>query len=78
MKSNGFAFISFKTREQVAEAIKNEKGLNFTIFPYNPKDPREIRKAINNIYIKNYPEGWDKEKIEEIFSKYGDIKSIGI
>jgi len=36
----------------------------FEVLPYNPKDRREIRKSINNIYVKNYPESWDETQIK--------------
>lgn len=38
-------------------------GQPFIAAPYNPKDRREIRKAVNNIYVKNYPENWDEAKL---------------
>lgn len=43
---------------------------------YNPKDRREIRKAFNNIYVKNFPPDWTEEKLRELFGKYGVIKSL--
>ena len=47
-----------------------------TVIKYQPKDPREIRKICNNIYIKNFPITWTKEFITELFGKYGDISSL--
>jgi len=50
--------------------------LGIEALPYNPKDRREIRKAYNNIYVKNFPDNWDEAKLREIFGKYGTIKSL--
>jgi TRAP-type C4-dicarboxylate transport system permease small subunit len=43
---------------------------------YNPKDPREIRKSISSVYIKNYPITWTEEVLRGMFSKYGDISCV--
>ena len=45
---------------------------------YNPKDRREVRKLFNNIYVKNFPPEWDEAKLRELFSNYGEIKSLVI
>jgi RNA recognition motif-containing protein len=50
----------------------------FKILPYNPKDKRDLRKHVNNIYVKNFPETWEAPELTNLFSKYGDIKSIFI
>ena len=47
-----------------------------TVIKYQPKDPREIRKIGNNIYVKNFPTTWTKEFLTEMFSKYGEISSL--
>ena len=35
-----------------------------------------MRKIFNNIYVKDYPENWDEEKLWEVFGRYGNIKSL--
>jgi len=46
------------------------------VLRYEPKDRREIRRAFNNIYAKNFPPTWDESKLRSLFSQYGDIKSL--
>ena len=49
-----------------------------TVIKYLPKDPREIRKIGNNIYVNNFPITWTTEFLTEMFSKYGEISSLVI
>jgi hypothetical protein len=34
-----------------------------------------VRKAVNNLYVKNFPIDWTEKEVIELFSKYGNIKS---
>ena len=75
--SNGYGFVCFQTPEG-REAAISAKVEGQVIYPYQPKDNREIRKAYNNIYVKNYSPNWDEAKLKEVFSQFGDIKSLFI
>ena len=46
------------------------------IVQYQPKKPEDIKKAFNNIYVKNYPSEWNEANLKDLFGKYGDIKSL--
>lgn len=54
------------------EALKD----NESIIPvkFQLKDKKDFRKVFNNIFIKNLPEGYDKEKVNALFGKFGHIK----
>eukprot|EP00347_Sterkiella_histriomuscorum_P016579 403352648 len=69
----GCAFVTFKSNEYVELAIKkaNEGLFNFDIWPIS-----NHRKILRNVYIENFPSHWTKERIQEIFSKYGNIKEV--
>jgi polyadenylate-binding protein len=43
---------------------------------FEPKDRRSFRKLINNVYVKNIPLDLTDDKIKEMFSAYGNIKSL--
>ena len=46
---------------------------------FKPKDVKKAqRKLINNIYIKNIPMTYDDAKINDMFKKYGTIKSSAV
>jgi RNA recognition motif-containing protein len=47
-------------------------------YKFSIKDPKEFKRISNNVYIKNFDPSWDKEKIEELFKKYGAIKSVSV
>lgn len=35
-----------------------------------------MRRAFNNIYVKNFPADWSEEQIKKHFEQYGPIKSL--
>ena len=73
---NGYGFVCFQTKEGVDKAVAAGTFNNMDIIRYQPKDPREVRKVFNNIYVKNFPSTWTQEQLKGIFSKYGEIKSL--
>jgi hypothetical protein len=73
---NGYGFVCFQTAEAAKKAIDAGKLEGMDIIRFQVRDPREARKTFNNIYVKNYPVEWSKEKLTEIFAKYGQIKSL--
>lgn len=74
--SNGYGFVCFQTPEGRDAAIAAAKIEGREILPYQPKDKSDMSKAYNNIYVKNYNPNWDEAKLKEIFSQYGEIKSL--
>lgn len=76
--SNGYGFVCFQNQDAHDKAVTAGKLGEFEIIRYQPKDPREFRKTFNNIYVKNFNPSWDEAKIREVFSRYGDIKSVAL
>ena len=35
-----------------------------------------MRKNINNLYVKNIPKEWTKDQVHDLFSPFGNIKSL--
>jgi RNA recognition motif-containing protein len=52
--SRGYGFTLF-TDPSAAQRALDSKDLPFEVLPYNPKDKKDLRKAFNNIYVKNFP-----------------------
>jgi RNA recognition motif-containing protein len=46
--------------------------------PYQVREKNDISKIYNNIYIKNFNSNWTENNIKEIFSRYGNIISVGL
>ena len=44
--------------------------------PLLPKTTRQMRKLINNVYVKNIPKDWTVEKVHDLFKPFGNIKSL--
>ena len=41
-----------------------------------PKTARQIRKLINNVYVKNIPKEWTESQVRDLFSPFGNITSL--
>lgn len=73
--SNGYGFVCFQRSDDAIKAVETGKTDSFEIIRYCPKDPREMRKIYNNIYVKNFRPDMTKEELVSLFSAFGDIKS---
>lgn len=76
-ESNGYGFVCFEQEEDSKKAINHTadnteiKGVEFQV-----KDKKDMQKAFNNLYVKNFPKEWDEGKLKDLFSQYGTISSI--
>jgi len=43
---------------------------------FNPKSRTDVRKAFNNIFVKNLPADVTDEEIRKLFGVYGNISSL--
>ena len=76
-KSNGYGFIRFTSTEMAKAAIEQHManlGIEIDVNPYEPRD--STKKAVSNIFVKNFPVSWDDAKLRETFSPFGNILSI--
>jgi polyadenylate-binding protein len=85
--SEGFGFVQFSKEEEAAQAIlmfnnkadvgkqygDNEKPLLVDIF--EKCDIRNKKDVFFNLYIKNLPDSWDEDSVNNYFSKYGTLTS---
>jgi len=49
---------------------------DFQVKPLLPKTTRQMRKLINNVYVKNIPKNWSVENVRDLFKPFGFIKSL--
>lgn len=75
--SRGYGFIQFSDEEAARMAVTTlDKERTMQALVFKPRDKRELRKLINNIYIKNIPKSMSNEQVHKIFSEHGNIKSL--
>uniref|UniRef100_A0AAY5EKI5 Polyadenylate-binding protein n=1 Tax=Electrophorus electricus TaxID=8005 RepID=A0AAY5EKI5_ELEEL len=76
--SKGYGFVHFETHEAAERAIEKMNGMLL-----NDRKEREAEmgaraKEFTNVYIKNFGEDMDDDKLKEIFSKFGPALSIRV
>uniref|UniRef100_F7E640 Polyadenylate-binding protein n=1 Tax=Monodelphis domestica TaxID=13616 RepID=F7E640_MONDO len=86
--SKGYGFVHFETQESAGKAIEKMNGMllnNLKVFVGRFKSRREREselgvkaKDYTNIYIKNFGENMDDQRLTEIFAKYGPTLSVKV
>ncbi|XP_076877579.1 polyadenylate-binding protein 1A-like [Brachyhypopomus gauderio] len=86
--SKGYGFVHFETQEAAERAIEKLNGMLLNdrkVFMgrFKSRKEREAErvaraKEFTNVYIKNFGEDMDDEKLKEVFSKYGNAMSIRV
>jgi polyadenylate-binding protein len=70
--------VCFQTPEGAQKAIDGSKDLPFDVQRYQPKDRRDMRKAFNNIYVKNFPNSYSDDDLKKLFGQFGNILSLTV
>ncbi|XP_023675932.2 polyadenylate-binding protein 1b [Paramormyrops kingsleyae] len=86
--SKGYGFVHFETQEAAERAIEKMNGMLLNdrkvfVGRFKSRKEREAElgaraKEFTNVYIKNFGEDMDDEKLKEVFSKYGTAMSIRV
>lgn len=86
--SKGYGFVHFETEEAANKAIEKVNGMLLSdkklfVGRFVPRKDREKElgekaKRFTNVYIKNFPEAFNEEKLREIFEEFGPITSYRI
>jgi polyadenylate-binding protein len=85
-QSKGFGFVHFETQEAADNAINKVTGMLLAdkkvfvgrfVSRSQRVDTSGPRK-FTNIFIKNFGDQLDEEKLRELFSKHGTITSIKV
>ncbi|KAI3360634.1 hypothetical protein L3Q82_002499 [Scortum barcoo] len=66
--SKGYGFVHFETHEAAEQAIEKMNGMLLN----------DRKVEFTNVYIKNFGEDMDDEKLKELFGKYGPALSIRV
>jgi len=67
--SRQYGFVCFQQPDAAQKAIEQSKdgSVPFIVERYQPKDRRDMRKAFNNIYVKNFPTHWVEDDLKKLF-----------
>ncbi|XP_066558159.1 polyadenylate-binding protein 1-like isoform X3 [Amia ocellicauda] len=86
--SKGYGFVHFETQEAANRAIETMNGMLLNdrkvfVGHFKSRKEREAEfgaKAMEftNVYIKNFGEDFDDEKLREMFSEYGKTLSVRV
>ena len=75
--SRGYGFVCYKDEEAASKALAaSSEADSVQAVKFEPKDRRDVRKLINNIYVKNIPLDWTDDQVKKLFEPYGAIKSL--
>ena len=76
-QSRGYGFVCFQDPSGALKALDADSSADSCqVIKYAPRDKRDFRKIFNNIYAKNFPEGYTEEDVRNLFSQYGRIESM--
>ncbi|XP_072572913.1 polyadenylate-binding protein 1-like isoform X1 [Paramormyrops kingsleyae] len=86
--SKGYGFVHFETHEAAERAIEKMNGMLLNdrkvfVGRFKSRKEREAElgaraKEFTNVYIKNFGEDMDDEKLREIFGKFGPVLGIRV
>jgi polyadenylate-binding protein len=85
MNSRGYGFVHFETNEAAEQAIKNVNNMllndkkvyvgRFMTRSQRSEAYGNANKKFTNVFVKNFGEGVDDEKLKEMFINFGEITS---
>ncbi|XP_068188364.1 polyadenylate-binding protein 1A-like [Antennarius striatus] len=86
--SKGYGFVHFETQEAAERAIEKMNGMLLNdrkvfVGRFKSRKEREAElgaraKEFTNVYVKNFGEDMDDEKLRDLFNKYGNAMSIRV
>mmetsp|Transcript_26899 Transcript_26899/g.62468 ORF Transcript_26899/g.62468 Transcript_26899/m.62468 type:complete len:645 (+) Transcript_26899:168-2102(+) len=84
-KSRGYGFVHYETEEAAKQAIERvdgmqigEKTVGVSGFVKRSDREKPAMNTFTNVYIKNFPDDWEEDKIKTEFGKHGTITSSHI
>jgi polyadenylate-binding protein len=84
-QSKGFGFVHFETPEAADNAINKvngmllaEKKVFVSRFKPRNQDADSPPRKFKNIFVKNFGDQLDEDKLRELFSKYGKVTSCKV
>lgn len=86
--SKGYGFVHFETQEAAERAIEKMNGMLLNdrkvfVGRFKSRKEREAElgaraKEFTNVYIKNFGEDMDDERLKELFGKFGNVSKLNL
>lgn len=86
--SKGYGFVHFETQEAAERAIEKMNGMllndrKVCVGRFTSQKEREAElgaraKEFTNVYIKNFGEDMDDERLKELFGKFGNVSKLNL
>jgi len=57
-----YGFVCFENEEDAKKVIGSDQFGAIQAIKFSPKDPKDIKRLSNNVYIKNFDAKWDESK----------------
>uniref|UniRef100_A0A914YWV0 Polyadenylate-binding protein n=1 Tax=Panagrolaimus superbus TaxID=310955 RepID=A0A914YWV0_9BILA len=87
-QSRGYGFIHFETEDAAIQAIERVNGMlldgkkvfvgKFQSRGARMREMGDSGRRFTNVFVKNFGEDLDDEKLQELFEKYGEITSCSV
>lgn len=75
--SRGYGFICFENSDAATKALNSKDLDKMEPIKFEPKDNKSnLRKLMNNIYVKNIPHSYSNDDVRKMFEPYGHIFSL--
>lgn len=79
--SKGYGYVHFETAEAAQEAIQKINGMllddqEVVIGQFLRRQDRSTPNDWTNLYVKQFPESWNQEKLTEVFAAFGQLASV--
>jgi len=87
-QSRGYGFVHFETEDAAKRAIEKVNGMMlnekkvfvgyFRSRAERQKEAGEKAKNFTNIFIKNFGDALDEDKLKEMFAKFGEVLNVAV
>lgn len=81
--SKGYGYVHFETAEAAQDAISKFNGtliedVEVSVGAFVRRQDRAGQADWTNLYVKQFPVGWEDEKLKELFAAFGSVVSVAV
>ena len=81
--SKGYGYVHYETAEAANDAIAKFNGCQIddqvvTVIPFQRRQDRATEVVWTNVYVKQFPESWDEDRLRSEFQPFGTLNSVSV